>query len=319
MFTRFQLGLGNALSTLFQMDRNQQLRSMVLILMTAFLMELASNALYEALALPIWFTPLLFVLLILGAILWFSWRHVQLPAPNPPATLDELPCYPGLILFLSLFNSRGDQQRSGISLPTWRQVELEAAMKAPVIDWPTIIDRFTHSNMQPALTAIQHHLSDGTLKHIWLISTSDLKDRTGTIIQPGSRTLAPLFTKIIREGCGWNVTVHYEDPALVVPPNDTTATYKAVEYIFVHASLQIGLNPSAIIADFTGGRAPMTAGMVLACAPRSWAMQYTTTDRDPAMLGPTDEPIPVGVDVKVLDLLLSALETIRRRVTNTPN
>jgi hypothetical protein len=318
MFTRFQLGLGNALAALFQMERNQQLRSMFLILLTAFLMELASNALYEALALPIWVTPLILVLLLVAAVFWFSWRPIPIHKPDPPRSAEKLATYPGLILFLSIFHSRGDQQREGVVLPTWRQHELETVLNAPTVDWPAVIDRFTHSNMQPALAAIQHHLSDGTLKHVWLISTADLT-RQGEIIQPGSRHLAPLFAKILREGCRWDVTIHYEDPALVVPPADTTGTYKAVEYIFEEAAIRVGLDPSAVIADFTGGRAPMTAGMVLACAPRNWAMQYTTTDRDPAMRGPSEDPIPVGVNVQAQDLLLCALDAVRRRVTETPS
>jgi hypothetical protein len=58
-------------------------------------------------------------------------------------------------------------------------------------------------------------------------------------------------------------------------PFDVQETYQAVQRVYLEEALAEGLSPEQIIADFTGGTRPMSAGMVLACGDR-WPMQYMT-------------------------------------------
>ena len=51
-----------------------------------------------------------------------------------------------------------------------------------------------------------------------------------------------------------------------------------LERIYTQEAAEFGLSPDHIIADFTGGTKPMSAGLVLACRDR-WPMQYVTGGR----------------------------------------
>jgi hypothetical protein len=46
--------------------------------------------------------------------------------------------------------------------------------------------------------------------------------------------------------------------------------------IYVQSAAEKGLTPGQIIADYTGGTKPMSAGMVLACREQRWPMEYMT-------------------------------------------
>jgi hypothetical protein len=59
----------------------------------------------------------------------------------------------------------------------------------------------------------------------------------------------------------------------IADPFGVQDTYRTVRRIYEHEAGQDGLAPEQVIADFTGGTTPMSAGMVLACRDR-WPMQY---------------------------------------------
>ncbi len=303
-----KINLRETLALLLQMSPNQQLSSMILVLCFVLILNLISSALYDATRAWFWITPLLILALIVVAFGWV-WLRPRQPLPHP--TTGEKPDnYPGLILFLSLFQSRADQQQPAPAAADWRRSDLVAALAQPVIDWPTVLARFEHSNMQPALAAIRYHAQAGVLQHIWLISTEDeppLADKKG---QEGSWQLAPLFAKILThdQGFAYNVTVHHTDAVLQIPADNVGAAYAAVEYVFMTAAPQVGLAPTQVIADITGGRATMSGGMILACAPCDWAMQYTTTARDPAQRGPGATPVPLRIRVDARQVLQRALQ-----------
>ncbi|CAN5671047.1 hypothetical protein BH10CHL1_BH10CHL1_50230 [soil metagenome] len=311
---RIQINLREMLALLLQMSPNQQLSSMLLVLGFLLILNLISSALYEATRAWFWVSPLLIVALIGIAFGWL-WLRPRQSLPHP--TTGEKPdAYPGLILFLSLFQARADQQKSTSAIGDWRRSELQAALAQPVIDWPTVLARFEHSNMQPALSAIRHHAQAGLLKHIWLISTQDEIPLAGKKGQEGSCHLAPLFAKILThpQGFAYNMTIHHADPLLQIPADDVGAAYAAVEYVFGTAAPQAGLAPYQVIADITGGRATMSGGMVLACAPCDWAMQYTTTARDPAQRGPGDTPVPLRIRVDARQILQRALQSVGEKL-----
>lgn len=314
MLERLSENLRSALALLLQMDRTQQLRSMLLVLVFVFVANIASNAIYEALDLAWWVTPSVLVGLIVAVVLLVGWQRGQGAAAPLPRTGKQPAPHVGLIWCLSLFNAPGGKQEPGQRGVTWRREELAAALGAAEIDWPTVIERCTHSNLQPAIEAIGHHRRGGGGEHLWLITTRDLVDGAGKVVQEGSNHLAPLVARILHEGLGWPVHVHYEDERLQVMTYDTTAAYRAAEYVFTEAAAASGLAPGQVIADLTGGRVPATSGIVLACAPRGWAMQYTTTDRDPATEGVADRPVPLAIEVKPATVWLPALEAMRDEV-----
>jgi hypothetical protein len=317
MFDRIQRNLAHIMAHMLQMSPNQQLRSMVLVLVFLLLVNMASSAILEVLDLPPGLTLLLLPLLLVLILAWNVWRSPRRPPEVPPKTGEPPEPHPGMIFFLSLFQSSGNKQVAGLGGEDWRREQLARALETSALGWPIIIERFEKSNMRPLLEAVRHHSQGGTLKHVWLISTLDIKGTDGKVIQEGSEHLAPLIEKVMRGGLRFETSFHHEDPRLKVPSWDVTAAYKAVEYVYTVATQQAGLLPDEVIGDLTGGRVPMTGGMILACAPRGWKMQYTTTDRDPAQKGPGDRPVPVGIVVDAGEIRRRALEALYMEMERT--
>ena len=61
---------------------------------------------------------------------------------------------------------------------------------------------------------------------------------------------------------------------------DLEEVYRLVQYIYMQKAAGKGLAPDQVIADYTGGTKPMSAGMVLACREECWPMQYMTGGQD---------------------------------------
>jgi hypothetical protein len=101
---------------------------------------------------------------------------------------------------------------------------------------------------------------------------------------------------------------------LVVVPDDIGPTYEAVNYVYTQAAPRAGLHPYQVIADITGGRATMTAGMILACAPRGYPLQYTSTLVDPATKEAGERPQPQRLHVDTRAVLRHALEAVNARL-----
>jgi CRISPR-associated endonuclease Cas2 len=200
----------------------------------------------------------------------------QLPPPRPPAMAPNLGEYPALVAMLGIFVSRGDPQHADAARrQEWRLPHLRTALDADAPDWDAIQDRVEASNLQPLLQAIRHHDRHGGLHHIWLISTADVVADDGRVLQAGSCHLAPCVERIVRQGLHHDLAVHHTDPMLLVLPDDIGSSYRAVNGIYTVAAPRLGLYPYQVIADITGGRATMTAGMILACAPRGYPLQYS--------------------------------------------
>lgn len=308
MFERIHRNSIEILARLLQMQPNQQLVWILGALFIIILLNEVSNVLFEWLNLTPWWTLALLPIIILVLLTIRSVREIRRPHRVAVHTGNRPAPHAGLIWMLSPFNSRGDQQAKGFAEKEWRLKELQEALDQPTINWPLIIERFTHSNMRPVLEAIRYHSQDDVLQHIWLVTTSDLSTQDESVVQKGSCHLAPLLATILKEGFGIRAKVHSTDPELEVPPYDADAAYRAVEHIYTTAVPRVGLRPDQVIADLTGGRVPMTGGMILACATRDWAMQYTTTDRDPAKKGPGDVPLPLIIQVNAWEVRRRAIE-----------
>lgn len=139
----------------------------------------------------------------------------------------------------------------------------------------------------PAERAILHHWNQGKtlqgkphLQHCWLICT------------PQSQEAAQqLYDKLMDDEpmcqkCQLHYGEHYtiDDPknsgeplSLCVPEksiDDPIYIQNLVDGIYADAFSRYGLDESAIIADFTGGTKPISAGIVLACATAARRLQY---------------------------------------------
>lgn len=117
--------------------------------------------------------------------------------------------------------------------------------------------------------AIAYHLDQETaggepLRVCWLIATGG---------ERGSVTVAMEVRDKYRHRC----TLHIRT---LRDAFDVEEAYQVVHDIYTHEATEQGLTPEQIIADFTGGTKPMTAGMVLACRER-WPMQYMTGGTPP--------------------------------------
>lgn len=115
---------------------------------------------------------------------------------------------------------------------------------------------------EPAVPAIEYHLgtSDhpGPLRACWLIATVGEK---GSL--PRARAIKAAFADRIPD-----IYVR-----TLADPFSVQEAHDCVEKIYAEEIAQVGLTESQVIADFTGGVKPMSAGMILACRERR-PMQY---------------------------------------------
>jgi CRISPR-associated protein (Cas_Cas02710) len=126
------------------------------------------------------------------------------------------------------------------------------------------------SNPNSASFAIEYHLKKGTLESVWLLPSDGSDERefgSGTYpiaqaIQQNAQTLMAKYKRQIQ------VNIHRTG----VSPSDSQDTFDAVNRIF----RQSGYEPYEVIADFTGGTKPMTAGMIMACLPAERQLEYVS-------------------------------------------
>lgn len=170
-----------------------------------------------------------------------------------------------------------------------RRRSLSSEVRTATIDpHPGLIWLLSPDRAEPLLTAIRHHtasnaLPEECLRHCWLLLT----DHPGV-----ERTYAGLPEELERHGLG-EVTLH---PVHVTSP-DVRQTYRAVNRVYEDQLEPLGLAPSQVVTDFTGGLKPMSAGALLACLFQDRPVEYLESRRDAA-----GEPIagserPVTVDV----------------------
>lgn len=307
--------LQKAIVVLANLDPRLRLTVAVVVLLFSLALSIFANALYDLLRPYPWVVLGLPFLLLLGSLTILAMRERLQPASAPRIT-QKPKTYPGLIVMLSIYRSHEFADQPDQPSCVWTLADLQNALAQPTVDWASVCQRITHSNLQPAMAAISYHSHDQRLRHLWLLSTKDLTagindDGSDKVKQTGSHHLAPLLARTLKEGFGYDLRIYHDDSQLRVSPYDISEIYKAVEAIYEVDATVVGLSPDQVIADLTGGRATLTAGMVLACAPRGWAMQYTSTDHDPATGGVADTLIPLRIDVNVSDILRRALETRR--------
>ena len=115
--------------------------------------------------------------------------------------------------------------------------------------------------VQSAASAIDYHRSiepNVGLQCCWLIATA------------GENGSVPVADALKQRYQGQNLTVHIR---VVADPFQIQETYNLVQRIYTEEVPRAGLAEHEVIADFTGGVKPMSAGMILACGERR-PMQY---------------------------------------------
>ena len=144
---------------------------------------------------------------------------------------------------------------------------------------------------EPAAHAIRYHLGENdALKVCWLVASTGEK---------GSVPVAREIRRAFQDRC----TVHVRPAGDGFSVQDTYDTVQKIynEEIYDDEHRELGLEPDQVIADFTGGTAPMTAGLVLACG-KYRPMQYTTGRK-----------VEYGPPIRSLPLLVQFRPTPRRR------
>lgn len=140
-----------------------------------------------------------------------------------------------------------------------------------------------------AMQALKHHSPANEpvqLTHCWALVTPTARD---------SGVFGALKERMAE--LGYTVVLHE------VPLSGDTAreAYRGTELVYTELAIHhdIGLRPEQIICDITGGTKQMTTGMVVACMPRGWAIEYILTDRDPitgAFIDGTQRAVVVDLD-----------------------
>jgi hypothetical protein len=170
-----------------------------------------------------------------------------------------------------------------------RRRVLSSDVKTATVDpHPGLIWLLSPDRAEPLLTAMCHHADPNApqkerLHHCWLLLT----DHPGV-----EQTYAEIPEELERHGLE-DVTLH---PVHVTSP-DVRQTYRAVNRVYEDQLEALGLSPSQVVTDFTGGLKPMSVGALLACLFQDRPIEYLESRRDAA-----GEPIagserPVAVDV----------------------
>ena len=134
---------------------------------------------------------------------------------------------------------------------------------------------FLFSREDTLREAIAYH--SPTLEHCWLLVTPEMQDQAGQAVghfSGVSFTLHALGSRYDSQGC-----------------------YQAVRDIYRHEAPRLGLAPSEVIADITGGTKPMTLGLIVACLEGAYPVQHVPTAFNAAG-GPTGPLPPIQIMVQ---------------------
>ena len=140
-----------------------------------------------------------------------------------------------------------------------------------------------------AMHAIKHHSPDDgevRLLHCWALVTPAARD---------SGVFGTLKERIAE--LGYAAVLH----EVYLEGDTAREAYRGTETVYTESAPHpdIHLLPDQIICDITGGTKQMTTGMVVACLPRGWPIEYILTDRDPitgAFIDGTQRAVVVELD-----------------------
>jgi hypothetical protein len=193
-------------------------------------------------------------LVAFSGIYWLMKRHLRPSSTQSKKILFETPApHDGLIFLLSPYKPRES---------------IFGAVDRIYLDDEKAREHLLKSNWGPLVVAVQHHAQSSSLKHCWLICT---KGATGSALQ---------FDKakeLIKHFVSKKVKCHIREIASM---NDVGNVAQVVEEIYEKAPLGENLQPDQIIADFTGGTAAMSGGLIIATLLKDRHVQYFSQDPD---------------------------------------
>jgi hypothetical protein len=168
--------------------------------------------------------------------------------PLAVATSSPAP-HAGLIFLLSKYTGR-DKSR----FATHAEIDVVADDA-----WREILK----SNWGPLAVACDHHRQE--LKHCWIVCTAG-----------GSAPQFEAAKRIVKKFAGPEVECHAEEIEAVY---EVKAIAEKIARIYDEAALKYNLLPNRIIADFTGGTATMSAGVILATMTEDRKIEYLRQDQ----------------------------------------
>ena len=231
---------------------------------------------------------LLPALLFIGTLLlfWWRYRHKRVKT-NPDLMMPE--AHKGLIFMISKYYCREGKEKCGeLKVPATAEALIEALNAEP--SPPSIVNAAGsgggdgEAKREPAKkpnvyeslrrcafastwgtlwAAAEHHRR--ALQHCWLVCTTgesgteDLFEAAQRLVQAAAFRKVKCYCVLIPDA--------YDVGEIVAVIDD------------VYRELPPGLNADDVIADFTGGTAAMTAGMVLATLDRQRKIQYLRQDK----------------------------------------
>lgn len=195
--------------------------------------------------------------LMFGAALYFAFRNYKANMPRQKVHSTRKPeAHPGLIVMLSTYFHR--QERS-------TDIGKLLAMMDSDTPFEEVRTFAFFSNWGPLVVALEHHKSQ--LEYCWIVATAEVDDR------PGSADQFDAAKEVVQYFAGEDVHCVKGFPEKGIHPNNVRQVAHTVNAIYRDAST-LNLKEEDIIADFTGGTAAMTAGMVLSTISERRKIQY---------------------------------------------
>ncbi|MFN7949862.1 MAG: hypothetical protein U0Z53_31225 [Blastocatellia bacterium] len=199
--------------------------------------------------LPAAVVDLLLACVLVAAVYLLMRRHVRLSLEAPVTFMAVTPApHAGLIVLLSTYYHRKESRFQNVE-----EIVVEAADARLEL---------LKSNWGPLVVACEHHLTE--LRHCWIVCSGQ------------SAPQYEAAEKLVRTFAGAWVTCHKVEVDSVY---DVKLMAETIDRIYTEAALQFNLLPSQIVADFTGGTATMSAGVILATMAEDRKIEYLRQDQ----------------------------------------
>ncbi|MGF1580761.1 MAG: hypothetical protein ACFCD0_15475 [Gemmataceae bacterium] len=246
---------------------------------------------------PLW----LACLLSLGVVGWLivaTHRRdtKQLSQIRTEFVKEKPPAASGLVLTISTYNARhqGQQDDKAAEALTTNINKLLERSVEELSEADFEIVHISQSNLHNPIEAIRHHVAEGKLREIWLITTETefVEVAEATKCLRGSELAGQLLAKYLNVVYGDRLVVHTE--GLTVKSWDYTGIWKLTETIFRDSAYK----EEAILVDITGGTKLMSVAMAAACVGPNRKLQYMDATRN--LFGEPIEgnrSLPIGIDL----------------------
>lgn len=198
-------------------------------------------------------------------------QQYQTLSPEPKA---------GLLVVLSSYKIR-DTAVEGVPATFG---ELGQLVQDPTVDRSTLRAKIFATNWGPLWAAAELH--GPTLKHCWIVTTKGARgshkqqEAAAALVK---RAANPYHKKQEVYCHPWDDRPREGSPSaerlVIADVNDILHAIDVIKYIYDVAIGAANLRVDQVIADFTGGTAQITAGMVLATLDDARSLQYLRQDR----------------------------------------